>query len=164
MANSSVFSVLFVCTGNTCRSPMAQALLESKLPPELRPQVRVSSAGVGAADGAPASPNTVSVLSRNGVSLRDHRSRKLTREQVLEVDLVLAVTPEHRRAVLALAPEAEARTFVLSTYGAPPAREDPLPVHDPVGGSLEIYEETYRRISTHLDRVLPEILSRVGAA
>ena len=163
MPETRAFTVLFVCTGNTCRSPMAEAMLRARLPAGWRERVQVFSAGTAAVADLPASSNTLEVLERGGVPLEGHRSRQFTRAMAEEADLVLALTAEHRGEILAAAPAAADRTFVLSTYLAGPGGADELVVHDPMGGSLETYEEAYRRIGAHLDRVLPGILERVGA-
>ena len=158
--NDKSFSILFVCTGNTCRSPMAEGLLKAKIPPELRQGMEISSAGAMAAEGLPATPFSVRVLARRGVAIDAHRSRLLTREMIQSAHLVLAMEEPHRRAVLALDPEAGDRTFVLSEFGAGGNRQDRR-IHDPMGGSEEIYEESCKRIDDHLNRVLPEILGRI---
>jgi protein arginine phosphatase len=161
MSDKPGFSILFVCTGNTCRSPMAQAMLQARLTGGLRERVRVSSAGTHAHPGMPASANTVAALVRAGIVPGGHRSRPLTREILAESDLVLAIAPEHREWIVELSPEAAGKTFVLSSFAADKTATGDLAVHDPIGGSLEIYEETYRRIGVHLDRILPRILERV---
>jgi protein-tyrosine-phosphatase len=162
MPKNAAFTILFVCTGNTCRSPMAQAMLAARLSGPARERIVVGSAGTHAAQGMPASENTRAVLAAAGLGLEEHRSRPVTSRLLDETDLVLAISREHRQAVVALNPGAAERTFVLSEFLASPGEDESLAVHDPIGGSLEIYEETFRRIGAHLDRVLPEILSRAG--
>src|SRR5690349_11718390 len=91
----TTFNVLFVCTGNTCRSPMAEALAREELERRGWHHVRLASAGTAADFGQPASGNAVSVLARKGIDLDRHSSQPLTRALVEWADLILAMSPSH---------------------------------------------------------------------
>ncbi len=155
-----LYRVLFVCAGNTCRSPMAVAALSEALGEEGQ-RVAISSAGVLAADDAPASAHAVEVAGRRGLDLSAHRARRLTAAQLAEADLVLAMDGTQLGAVRRMSPEAASRSHVSSDFGAgAPAG---VGVPDPFGGSVEAYEECLRRIVEHVERIAPIILHEVQA-
>ncbi|MFM1904595.1 MAG: hypothetical protein RLZZ440_2495 [Planctomycetota bacterium] len=142
--------VLFVCTGNTCRSPMAEALFRSLAaerlgcgPDEIeRHGVVVASAGLAAWAGGPASGQAVETVASLGGDLRGHESQPLTEALVRQADVILTMTASHRAAILAQFPEAGGRVEMLS-----PDRRDVL---DPIGGSLETYRNCALQIREHL--------------
>lgn len=107
-----VFRILCVCTGNVCRSPAAERLLASAL----GPTVIVSSAGTGALVGQPISPPMDDHIRRHGGESGGFAARQLSESMVSEADLVLALTRQHRRAVVELAPSAVQRCFTLREY------------------------------------------------
>jgi protein-tyrosine phosphatase len=153
------YRVLFVCTGNTCRSPMAAGALLHALGAEAG-RIHVSSAGTGAWEGQPASEYSIAVAERDGVDLGAHRSRRVTRELLRAADLVLVMEPAHAVEATRLGADPQ-RTFVLSEW--PPPGEPELGISDPFGGSMEAYEECWRRIRHHVERVMPLLLEAARA-
>jgi len=127
--------VLFVCTGNICRSPMAEALLRHNLPPDSR--WRVQSAGLSAFPGDAASEGAVQALAEVGIDLRPHRSRPLTPELVAAAQVIVALTRDHRDEILSLFPAANQHAFLLRAFD--PRIGDNKDISDPIGGTLAVY-------------------------
>ncbi|MFL6298719.1 MAG: hypothetical protein ACJ75M_23620 [Actinomycetes bacterium] len=110
------FGVLFVCTGNICRSPTAEALARRELARHPGVPIQVSSAGSHALEGNPAASRSMLAASRRGASLERHFARELTRRRVCGADLVLCMAAEHRPFVLSHDRSAADRTFLLATF------------------------------------------------
>ena len=153
------FRVLLVCTGNTCRSPMAAGALRRMLEADAG-RIVVESAGTAAWDNQPATAGALQVAARAGVDLSDHRSRRLTPAMVRSADLVLVMERAHLAAVRSLGADAE-HSHVLSEW--PGSGESGWEISDPFGASSEAYEECWRRIQHHLERVVPYIREASGA-
>lgn len=153
-----MFQVLFVCSGNTCRSPMAQALLQEKLRLlGLDKFVTAGSAGVAAWPGQPASPEAIAVMNREGISLADHRSGQIDVAQLSVAALVLAMTRSHRESLLRLFPDLGEKIFTLGDFSG-----NGLDIADPYGCHLEDYQSCANQISQMLDSVLDKILRQAG--
>jgi protein-tyrosine phosphatase len=142
--------IVFVCTGNTCRSPMAEAIMRRLVSERLGCTIEqleergviIASAGISASPGGGAAPEAIEVMQKRGLDLTRHESQPLSDKLVRHADLVLALTGAHRQAVIRRWPEATGRTVVL--------RMDGTDIDDPIGCPLDVYVKCAQEIEDAL--------------
>ena len=153
--------ILFVCTGNTCRSPMAAEIARRVAGERGLTDVTVASAGTGAFEGSAASDGALLVAMENGGDLSAHRSQHVTRELVESADIVLVMGDRHLSRVEALG--GSGKSWLLTDYASHGG--DPRSVSDPFGGDLATYRATYEELEAEIRRALDRLVgSRAGPA
>ena len=158
-------TVLFVCTGNTCRSSMAEAIFKDMLKntKKGKDSINVLSAGISAVEGESASRYAIQVMSEQGIDLTCHRAKLLTLEMVNKADFILTMTSGHKMAVMVMYPNAHGKTFTLKEYARRMNKNSindgysNLDIPDPYGQSIEVYRQCAKQIKQEIIKIIDRL-------
>jgi protein-tyrosine-phosphatase len=141
---ANIKNILFVCTGNTCRSPLAEGFLKKLLKNNAFIGMEIGSAGLTALPGSSASFHSVQVALENSVSLEEHKARLVSAELIDKADLIVVMEPGHRQQMLDRYPQASGKIYLLRHFARHGSRE--RGIHDPYGVNLEVYRFCFEDI------------------
>lgn len=145
--------ILLVCTGNSCRSPMAQGYLGHLL--KGREDIEIISAGVSTVSGTLATPEAIKVMAECGIDISGHLARGLTDETIKKADLILVMEKSHKETILRRVPVAKGKVYLLKEFGRKEKilPDENLDIADPIGAPLEIYQKSFAVIKEELERI-----------
>ncbi|MFC1657913.1 L-threonylcarbamoyladenylate synthase [Candidatus Omnitrophota bacterium] len=144
--------VLFICTGNSCRSVMAKGFLQKRLAELNREDIEVISAGILGLTNLGASPQTKQVLEKEGINADSHVSSKVSNLMIRKSDIILVMEKMHEERILEMVPQAKTKLFLLKEFAK--IEDGSLDIRDPIGRSAEFHEQTFFVIKEAIERVV----------
>lgn len=151
-------SVLFICTGNSCRSVMAEGILRKRLYELGKDAIEVHSAGVRALNGLPPTDETIAVMKEDGVDVADYVTKNVTTDMIKKADLILTMEPAHKDEITRTVPAAAAKTFLLKEYkNTSKINPKGFSIHDPIGKPVEEYRITRDEIKGEIERFVEKL-------
>jgi len=148
-----MLNIVFVCTGNICRSPIAEGLLRHKWKEMDRNDLMVSSMGIHGLNDSPATEYAQAVCIQYGFDISSHRARSLVGEELQKADLILCMEYVHKKFIQTFFPWLRKKVFLLGAWPEKETRKSAI--EDPMGGSYEKYLRIYGIIQRHIERITP---------
>ncbi|MFA9423795.1 MAG: low molecular weight protein arginine phosphatase [Sedimentibacter sp.] len=154
-------NILFVCTGNTCRSPMAEGIFKYLIKNEHIDNVNISSAGISAYEGQKANEKAIEVLNSLGIDITNHKSRQLNNSIIDNSDLILTMTNSHKMSILKYAPKVSEKVFTLkefvNTFNEEIIDFRNFDIDDPFGMDYSGYYRSMEEIKSELKKIIVNI-------
>lgn len=155
-----MLNVVFICTGNMCRSPMAEGILKARWRLLGKGELRVTSMGTSGIEGQPASEPSRELCRDNGIDIEAHRSRGLNPEELMDASIIFVMEPLQLKHMHLLFPAIRDKTFMLGAWPGKKTRKSTI--KDPIGRSMRVYRSVYNAIDDHITRIIPSLLTMAG--
>lgn len=155
------FQILFVCSGNVCRSPMAEAFLRAYMPERLVDRVKIVSAGTLGLSGDLATVEAVQVMREKGIDMRGHISQGVSKELIRSSHIVFAMSRDHLEILQHNFPLISEKTFLLRRFAVPAPEKKQDSIQDPMGFGVEYYRKTRDIIENEIKRILPRLIKLI---
>ena len=146
--------IMFICTGNICRSAMADGLMK-KLVKDTGKDIEVYSCGVFAEDGDRPTYNAIEVMERMDIDLRKHQATNIRNSNIKEMDIILCATQSHKNAVEQLYPELKRKIYTIKEYAG--YEKEDWDISDPWGYDIEIYQFCAQQLEKCLEKIIDKI-------
>jgi len=153
----NLYTVLFVCSGNSCRSPMAEGLLKKKLFTKYGRKLKVHSAGTLGINGNPATLHAITAAREKGVDISNHVSKGVNQENISSADIIFALADHHQEFLDRYFAEYKENVFLLKAFNRRGRNSRNMSIKDPIGESLTTYRRVINQIDEELERILPRL-------
>lgn len=147
--------IMFICTGNICRSAMAHWLMKKKLQEIGRKDIEIHSCGVFAENGDGSTYNAIETMKEYNVDLSKHRATNIKNSKIEEMDLILCATKSHKYSVIQMYPQLQDKVYTMKEYIEPQKKD--TDIQDPWGYDIE----TYRFCASEIDRCLDKLIEKI---
>lgn len=153
-----MLKIIFVCTGNICRSPMAEGILRHRCKEMGRNDLVVSSMGIHGLTDSPAVDYAQDACEEEGIDISFHIARPIIGEELQGADLILCMEPIHTKFLQTFFPWQRNKIYLLGAWPKEKARKSAI--QDPMGGPIEDFRRAFNIIQNHIDRILPLLLEK----
>ena len=150
--------IVIICTGNMCRSAIAEGIFKKRFAELGRADIQVTSMGIHGKDGRSAAELAVAVCKENMIDISGHQSRALVPGELKGSDFIFAMEPVQEEFITIFFPRVNDRIFLLGSWPGPDHKKGI--VKDPIGGGMDDFRKTFRIISNHVERIIPFLLAR----
>lgn len=154
-------NIMFVCTGNTCRSAMAEGLAKKEIS-DKNLDINVSSSGIFAMEGEHASYNSVAIMKEYDVDIVTHRATQIEHANINDKDLILCATQNHKNQVIMRYPELKNRVFTMKEYAGLDKDGADMDIGDPWGYDINTFRMCAAEISLCVDKIIEKIANKRG--